>query len=284
MTLISGFESLEYQQNVLSFLLFWTNLSHSVFLYATPIGVLINFLHFLVLTRKNLRSNVIFELLIGICVFNILDHLLAFKKELDPIFQNPNYCAGYGSFMSTVFSVLCQYMRQISTTVSRFLVAILGFLHISNLPFQGNPWLQKTLKPSTVTYTILTVTVITSFWYYVSMFYKQSIRVLRPTDICFDVKNISGMNRDEQFTIDQFHTEYQEVFELIVDIESAMQLMFPTVYLVLVIILVKFRSYGEKSLTSLVITLVFINLILDIPALILKKVLPFFPITFMELA
>ncbi|KAF1754454.1 hypothetical protein GCK72_021017 [Caenorhabditis remanei] len=134
------------------------------------LSILLCLVHFSILVRKELRSNAIFILILGICssdiIRNITSILFDFKQIID--YQRINYCFGYDSFAMTSLELFRAFFHRVATSIASWLTITLAFFRTLLILYPmssiAHQLAETTSTAKTIIYYTIFFTIFANFW------------------------------------------------------------------------------------------------------------------------
>lgn len=158
------------------------NFSTRLNIYLQIFTVIVNIFHLIILTRKELRSSAIYIIMIGICIFDIINFVLDFYNSalelmwfsnLFPNSEDTCLRSEYtevNPYIQTIYTLL-----DISRRVSVWLAIAMALIRTLSVMFPMSSWIQKMVKPKAA---VLTVMGMFGFWMVYSCWHFVTFRIL----------------------------------------------------------------------------------------------------------
>ncbi|CAI2354967.1 unnamed protein product [Caenorhabditis sp. 36 PRJEB53466] len=129
-------------------------------------GFFINFFHLFILTRKELRCNVIYILMIGMCICDILffwGTMSEYLLELGVIYKLDGGCGRrYSHILANLIGAIGRSTgRQCSSMLALFMAAFRAF----SVKFPMSSWIQKLMDPIVGLLAVLALSAACASWY-----------------------------------------------------------------------------------------------------------------------
>ncbi|CAL2031770.1 unnamed protein product [Caenorhabditis brenneri] len=142
------------------------NIEHGV----SYLGLFLNFIHFFDLTRKELRSNVVFIIMIGICFSDILVFSSSFLERYfgksDEIGYSEGWCGTRKQWWMILMELITQAIQKCGKLSSAILVFFMACTRSFSVLFPMSSMVNTMMKVRTGVIIVLVTMVACAGWYY----------------------------------------------------------------------------------------------------------------------
>ncbi|KAF1754582.1 hypothetical protein GCK72_021145 [Caenorhabditis remanei] len=134
------------------------------------LAFLLCLVHFSILVRKELRSNAIFILILGICSSDIIRNITSILSDFKQIkdYQRINYCFGYDSFAMTSLELFRDFFHRVATSIASWLTITLAFFRTLLILYPmssiAHQLAETTSTAKTIIYYTIFFTIFANFW------------------------------------------------------------------------------------------------------------------------
>uniref|UniRef100_A0A1I7UFI0 G_PROTEIN_RECEP_F1_2 domain-containing protein n=1 Tax=Caenorhabditis tropicalis TaxID=1561998 RepID=A0A1I7UFI0_9PELO len=144
--------------------------TENIYYWASYIGLFLNLLHFFVLTRKELRSNVVFIIMIGICFSDLLVFFSTISERYfgksDEIGYREGWCGSDKQWWWILIELCSQAIQKYGRLSSAILVFFMASIRSFSVIFPMSSMINILLKTRTGVITVLATWLFCGGWYW----------------------------------------------------------------------------------------------------------------------
>ncbi|EFO83135.1 hypothetical protein CRE_12964 [Caenorhabditis remanei] len=151
----------------------------------TIIGFFLNLIHLLILTRKELRSNLVYIVMIGVCISDIMQ-CLGTVPEMTQIWENVNLwdsCVGSLPYFRIVIMIISKTIKIMGRRCSSLLSLYIATVRAFSVIFPMSTVVNKLTKPGVGIIVMVIIALISTSWSLIYFFKTKIVEDKR----CFPV-------------------------------------------------------------------------------------------------